>query len=64
MQWARDRRLLVAGGGDNCIRLLPPLVINEDEAREAISKLEATCEDARAHLQKTAAPTSALQPVA
>jgi len=62
MQWARDQRLLVAGGGDNCIRLLPPLVITEDEAREAIAKLEAACEDARAHLQKTAAPQ--LQPVA
>jgi acetylornithine/N-succinyldiaminopimelate aminotransferase len=62
MQWARDRHLLVAGGGDNCIRLLPPLVITEDEAREAIAKLEAACEDARAHLQKSAAPQ--LQPVA
>jgi acetylornithine/N-succinyldiaminopimelate aminotransferase len=62
MQWARDQHLLVAGGGDNCIRLLPPLVITEDEAREAIAKLEAACEDARAHLQKTAAPQ--LQPVA
>jgi acetylornithine/N-succinyldiaminopimelate aminotransferase len=61
MQWARDRRLLVAGGGDNCIRLLPPLVITEDEAREAIAKLEATCEDARAHLQAAVAPP---QPVA
>jgi acetylornithine/N-succinyldiaminopimelate aminotransferase len=62
MQWARDQHLLVAGGGDNCIRLLPPLVITEDEAREAIAKLESACEAARAHLQKTAAP--ALQPVA
>jgi acetylornithine/N-succinyldiaminopimelate aminotransferase len=62
MQWARDQHLLVAGGGDNCVRLLPPLVITEDEAREAIAKLEAACEDARAHLQKTAAPQ--LQPVA
>jgi acetylornithine/N-succinyldiaminopimelate aminotransferase len=64
MQWARDQHLLVAGGGDNCIRLLPPLVITEDEAREAIAKLEAACEDARAHLQKTAASAPALQPVA
>jgi acetylornithine/N-succinyldiaminopimelate aminotransferase len=65
MQWARDRRLLVAGGGDNCIRLLPPLVITEEEAREAIAKLEATCEDARAHLQRTAAPAATLaEPVA
>ncbi len=48
MQLARDEHLLVAGGGDNCIRLLPPLIISEAEAREAIAKLEAACEAARA----------------
>jgi len=48
MQLARDQHLLIAGGGDNCIRLLPPLIMTEDEAREAIGKLEATCEAARA----------------
>ncbi len=48
MALARDQRLLVAGGGDNCIRLLPPLVITQDEAREAIGKLEAACEAVRA----------------
>jgi acetylornithine/N-succinyldiaminopimelate aminotransferase len=48
MEMARDRRLLVAGGGDNCIRLLPPLVMTLDEAREAVAKLEAACETARA----------------
>ena len=25
MQHARDQHLLIAGGGDNCVRLLPPL---------------------------------------
>ena len=25
MVMARDEKLLVAGGGDNCVRLLPPL---------------------------------------
>ncbi len=48
MQLARDAHLLVAGGGDNCIRLLPPLIISEAEAREAIAKLEVACEAARA----------------
>jgi acetylornithine/N-succinyldiaminopimelate aminotransferase len=47
MALARDQKLLVAGGGDNCIRLLPPLVISLDEAREAIEKLEAACQAAR-----------------
>jgi acetylornithine/N-succinyldiaminopimelate aminotransferase len=48
MALARDgQRLLVAGGGDNCVRLLPPLNITLDEAREAISRFEGACEAAR-----------------
>jgi acetylornithine/N-succinyldiaminopimelate aminotransferase len=47
MALARDEKLLVAGGGENCVRLLPPLVLTLDDAREAIEKLERTCETAR-----------------
>jgi acetylornithine/N-succinyldiaminopimelate aminotransferase len=47
MQFARDQKLLVAGGGDNCVRLLPPLNLTLDEAREAVEKLEAACHAAR-----------------
>jgi acetylornithine/N-succinyldiaminopimelate aminotransferase len=47
MALARDEKLLVAGGGDNCIRLLPPLVISLDDAREAVAKLERACEAVR-----------------
>ncbi|MFC3076528.1 aspartate aminotransferase family protein [Phenylobacterium terrae] len=47
MQHARDAHLLVAGGGDNCVRLLPPLVLTLEEAREAVEKLERACEAAR-----------------
>ena len=54
MGWARDAGLLLAGGGDNCVRLLPPLVITQDEAREAIGKLEQCCERARAEAKATA----------
>ena len=49
MVMARDEKLLIAGGGDNCVRLLPPLVISIDEAREAVEKLERACETARKH---------------
>ena len=52
MAAARDERLLIAGGGDNCVRLLPSLLLTFDEAREAITKLERTCERFR---QKAAA---------
>jgi acetylornithine/N-succinyldiaminopimelate aminotransferase len=47
MALARDQHLLIAGGGDNCVRLLPSLLITQDEAREAIEKLEGACEAAR-----------------
>ena len=48
MGWARDEnQLLVAGGGDNCVRLLPPLILSRDEAAEAIVRFEKTCEFAR-----------------
>lgn len=47
MQHARDQHLLIAGGGDNCVRLLPPLTLTLDEAREAVEKLERACEAAR-----------------
>jgi acetylornithine/N-succinyldiaminopimelate aminotransferase len=48
MAAARAERLLVGGGGDNCIRLLPSLLITEAEAREAVEKLERACEFLRA----------------
>ena len=51
MGWARDEGLLIAGGGDNCVRLLPPLVMTQDEAREALAKFEATCGRARSEAQ-------------
>ena len=51
MGWARDEaHLLIAGGGDNLVRILPPLNFTLDEAREAIERLEKTCEFARTKL--------------
>ena len=48
MGWARDEQhLLVAGGGDNCVRMLPPLILSLDDAREAVDRFEKTCEFAR-----------------
>lgn len=51
MQWARDEHLLIAGGGDNCVRLLPALVITREDIREAVEKLEKVCERAKAEGQ-------------
>ena len=38
---ARRHGLLVVGAGDNVVRLLPPLVIDETHVREAVEKLAA-----------------------
>ena len=40
MATAREHGLLVAGGGENCIRLLPPLNITSEEAGEVLVRLE------------------------
>jgi acetylornithine/N-succinyldiaminopimelate aminotransferase len=54
MQHARDQHLLIAGGGDNCVRLLPPLNLTLEEAREAIGKMEKACEAAQASARQSA----------
>ncbi|QTC93358.1 aspartate aminotransferase family protein [Brevundimonas goettingensis] len=49
-----DQQLLVAGGGDNCCRILPPLNLTLDEAREAIRRFEGACETAREQMKAVA----------
>jgi len=44
IQALRDENLLSVGAGDNVIRLLPPLVITPEEAREALARIEAAVE--------------------
>lgn len=51
MARARDGGLLIAGGGENCVRLLPPLNLTLEEAQEAMSRLDATLAATRAALQ-------------
>jgi acetylornithine/N-succinyldiaminopimelate aminotransferase len=43
MAAARAQYLLVAGGGENCIRLLPPLNLTHEEAEIALERLDETC---------------------
>jgi acetylornithine/N-succinyldiaminopimelate aminotransferase len=40
---ARREKLLVIPAGDNVVRLLPPLIIEEAEALEAVRRLDAAC---------------------
>lgn len=50
MAIARDHGLLVAGGGENCIRLLPPLTMTLAEADEVLTRLDTTLADVRVRL--------------
>jgi len=40
---ARAHKLLVIPAGDNVVRLLPPLVISDDELAEGVRRLDAAC---------------------
>src|SRR6202142_2699603 len=39
----RDQKLLTVGAGDNVVRFLPPLIVNEAEIEEAVQRLEHAC---------------------
>lgn len=44
LQAVRDEHMLAVTAGDNVLRLLPPLVTTEEEAREALKRLETAVE--------------------
>ena len=50
MVTARDNKLLIAGGADNCVRLLPPLNMTIEEAQKVVELLEITCKAAQSQL--------------
>ena len=45
---ARERHVLMIAAGDNVVRLLPPLVISDDEIAEAMRRLDAAFADIEA----------------
>jgi acetylornithine/N-succinyldiaminopimelate aminotransferase len=49
----RREKMLAVAAGDNVVRLLPPLIISEEEVSEAVQRLDRAC--ARI-AQKTASP--------
>ncbi len=42
---ARAHKLLTIPAGDNVVRIVPPLVISEEELAEGVRRLDATCAD-------------------
>jgi acetylornithine/N-succinyldiaminopimelate aminotransferase len=49
----RTERLLTVAAGDNVVRLLPPLIIGEEEVTQAVGMIDRAC----ARLAQSAAPT-------
>ena len=50
----RGAHLLGVPAGDNVVRLLPPLVVTAEEAREGLARIELAAESIRAKTKKTA----------
>ncbi len=50
----RAEKMITVSAGDNVVRLLPPLIINEQEIAEGIARLDRAC--ARLSRQQAAAP--------
>ncbi|GGA78931.1 acetylornithine aminotransferase [Brucella endophytica] len=54
VQALRDEHLLSVGAGDNAVRLLPPLIVTEEELRDGLARIEAACERLSVANRKTA----------
>jgi acetylornithine/N-succinyldiaminopimelate aminotransferase len=40
---AFEQKLLTIAAGDNVVRLLPPLIVDDNEVAEAMNRLDAAC---------------------
>jgi acetylornithine/N-succinyldiaminopimelate aminotransferase len=48
--------MITAAAGDNVVRLLPPLIVSEDEVAEAVTRIDRACARlADAHAQRRTA---------
>ncbi|MGB5950155.1 MAG: aspartate aminotransferase family protein [Parvibaculum sp.] len=61
VQALRDEHLLTVGAGDNVVRLLPPLIIDESHLDEAVEKIERACTVLETQLAKTATAAQGAQ---
>jgi acetylornithine/N-succinyldiaminopimelate aminotransferase len=48
--FARDQHLLTIPAGDNVVRIVPPLVISDEELAEGVRRLDAACKEAESAL--------------
>jgi acetylornithine/N-succinyldiaminopimelate aminotransferase len=52
---ARKHGLLIVGAGENVVRLLPPLVVTEDQVRDAVKLLSDAAADFESEKKTVAA---------
>ncbi len=51
---ARAQKIILIGAGDNVTRLLPPLIISDEDVTEAMNRLDAACTAVETELKATA----------
>jgi acetylornithine/N-succinyldiaminopimelate aminotransferase len=51
---ALDHKLLTIAAGENVVRLLPPLIAQEGEVREALQRIDAACEAMEGEMRSVA----------
>jgi acetylornithine/N-succinyldiaminopimelate aminotransferase len=51
---ALDQKLLTIAAGENVVRLLPPLIVQEQDVREALSRIDGACEAMEAEMRSLA----------
>jgi acetylornithine/N-succinyldiaminopimelate aminotransferase len=51
---ALDQKLLTIAAGENVVRLLPPLIVQEQDVREALERIDAACEAMEAEMRSLA----------
>jgi len=51
----RDQKLLTVGAGDNVVRFLAPLIVNESEIDHSVQCLERACADLSSKVKQAAA---------
>ncbi|MGI9414979.1 MAG: aspartate aminotransferase family protein [Hyphomicrobiales bacterium] len=49
-----DEHMLVVGAGDNVVRLLPPLIVTDEELGEAVDKISSACRKLESQVAKSA----------
>ena len=50
----RAEKMITVAAGDNVVRLLPPLIVSEEEIAEAVTRIERACARiAKAHQRPT-----------